>query len=97
VREFKNYIGGEWVDAASGETFETTSPADAKCSASSRVRREDAERFIEEMLGDDPELASYLRNEERELEARLYENDRPLAARFSLARARTSRGRTCRT
>ncbi|HET7572900.1 MAG TPA: aldehyde dehydrogenase family protein [Gaiellaceae bacterium] len=23
----KNYIGGEWVDAASGETFESTSPA----------------------------------------------------------------------
>src|SRR5207244_816784 len=24
---FKNFIGGEWVDAASGETFDTTSPA----------------------------------------------------------------------
>jgi acyl-CoA reductase-like NAD-dependent aldehyde dehydrogenase len=24
---FKNYIGGEWVDAVSGETFESTSPA----------------------------------------------------------------------
>ena len=33
------------------------------------VRREDAERFIEEVWGDDPELASYLRIEERELEA----------------------------
>jgi aldehyde dehydrogenase (NAD+) len=30
VREFKNYIGGDWVDAASGETFETTSPADGE-------------------------------------------------------------------
>jgi len=30
VRRFKNYIGGEWVDAASGETFETTSPADGE-------------------------------------------------------------------
>jgi hypothetical protein len=29
----------------------------------------DAERFIEEVRGDDPELASYLRIEERELEA----------------------------
>jgi hypothetical protein len=29
---------------------------------------EDAERFIEEVRGDDPELASYLRIEERELE-----------------------------
>ena len=29
----------------------------------------DAERFIEDVRGDDPELASYLRIEERELEA----------------------------
>ena len=33
------------------------------------IRRDDAERFIEEVRGDDPELASYLRIEERELEA----------------------------
>ena len=33
------------------------------------VRREDAERFIEEERGDDPELAKPLRIEERELEA----------------------------
>ena len=32
------------------------------------IRREDAERFIEEERGDDPELASYLRIEEPELE-----------------------------
>ncbi len=33
------------------------------------IRRDDAERFIEEGRGDDPELAIYLRIEERELEA----------------------------
>jgi acyl-CoA reductase-like NAD-dependent aldehyde dehydrogenase len=27
TKSFKNLIGGEWVDAASGETFESTSPA----------------------------------------------------------------------
>ena len=27
TKVFKNFIGGEWVDAASGETFESTSPA----------------------------------------------------------------------
>jgi alpha-ketoglutaric semialdehyde dehydrogenase len=27
AERFQNYIGGEWVDAASGETFETVSPA----------------------------------------------------------------------
>ena len=33
------------------------------------VRREDAERFIEDVRGDEPEIASHLRIEERELEA----------------------------
>jgi aldehyde dehydrogenase (NAD+) len=27
TKSFKNFIGGDWVDAASGETFETTVPA----------------------------------------------------------------------
>ena len=30
IRSFKNLIGGEWVDAASGETFESLSPADGE-------------------------------------------------------------------
>ena len=30
TRTFQNYIDGEWVDAASGETFESTSPADGE-------------------------------------------------------------------
>ena len=33
------------------------------------ISREDAERFIEEVRGDDPEVAAKLRIEERELEA----------------------------
>ena len=33
------------------------------------IRREDAERFIDEVRGDGPEPASNLRIEERELEA----------------------------
>jgi hypothetical protein len=35
------------------------------------VGREDAERFVNEVRGDEPELASCLRIEERELEAGL--------------------------
>jgi alpha-ketoglutaric semialdehyde dehydrogenase len=27
IKSFQNFIGGEWVDAVSGETFESTSPA----------------------------------------------------------------------
>jgi alpha-ketoglutaric semialdehyde dehydrogenase len=30
ARTFRNFIGGEWVDAASGETFESVSPADGE-------------------------------------------------------------------
>jgi aldehyde dehydrogenase (NAD+) len=30
TKTFQNLIGGEWVDAASGETFESTSPADGE-------------------------------------------------------------------
>jgi alpha-ketoglutaric semialdehyde dehydrogenase len=30
TKSFQNYIGGEWVDAASGDTFETVSPADGE-------------------------------------------------------------------
>ena len=33
------------------------------------IRREDAERFIEEVGGDDPRMAAKLRIEQRELEA----------------------------
>ena len=33
------------------------------------IRRQDAERFIEEVRGDDPQIAAKLRIEERELEA----------------------------
>jgi hypothetical protein len=36
------------------------------------VRRDDAERFVEEIRGDEPELATHLRIEERELEAGVY-------------------------
>jgi hypothetical protein len=39
------------------------------------VRREDAERFIAEVRSDDPELASYLRIEERVLEAGLNQRE----------------------
>ena len=30
IRAQQNLIGGEWVDAASGETFDSTSPADGE-------------------------------------------------------------------
>src|SRR6476619_4198691 len=30
TQTFKNFIGGEWVDAVSGETFESTSPANGE-------------------------------------------------------------------
>jgi hypothetical protein len=58
------------------ERFPPTAAADLLASLSSTVplgdalevyvRREDAERFIEEVRGDEPELAKPLRIEERE-------------------------------
>ena len=30
AKTFKNFVGGEWIDAASGETFESISPADGE-------------------------------------------------------------------
>jgi alpha-ketoglutaric semialdehyde dehydrogenase len=48
VREFKNYIGGEWADAASGETFESTSPADGEViGVFPKSGAEDVDRAVE--------------------------------------------------
>jgi alpha-ketoglutaric semialdehyde dehydrogenase len=48
TREFKNYIGGEWVDAVSGETFESTSPADGEVlGVFPKSGAEDVDRAVE--------------------------------------------------
>jgi acyl-CoA reductase-like NAD-dependent aldehyde dehydrogenase len=48
VREFKNYIGGEWVDAISGETFDSTSPADGEIVGTfPKSGAEDVDRAVE--------------------------------------------------
>ena len=55
------------VYAVVDETISPTSPLGDAIEVF--LRREDAQRFIEEIEGDDPELAELLRIEERELEA----------------------------
>ena len=56
------------------------------------VRLEDAERFVDEVRSDDPELAGYLRVEERELEV----GGRGLGVRSSFMHVRCSgRCRPC--
>jgi hypothetical protein len=57
-------------------------PRDRRSSSGGRtvdtfVRREDAERFMEEVRSDDPALASYLQIEERELETGADEPAKP--------------------
>src|SRR3954466_8010199 len=48
AKSFQNYIGGEWVDAASGETFETTSPATGETlGVFPRSGAEDVDRAVE--------------------------------------------------
>ena len=55
------------VYAVVDETISPTSPLGDAIDVF--LRREDAQRFIEEVDGDDPELAALLRIKERELEA----------------------------
>jgi len=48
VREFKNYIAGEWVGASSGATFESTSPADGELLGTfPKSGPEDVDRAVE--------------------------------------------------
>jgi len=48
IRSFKNFIGGAWVDAASGETFESLSPADGEALGTfPRSGAEDVDRAVE--------------------------------------------------
>ena len=72
------------VYAVVDETISPTSPLGDAIDVF--LRREDAQRFIEEIDGDDPELAELLRIEERELEA-----GRPLLRREALAGLRGPR------
>ena len=49
MKKFKNYIGGEWVEPASGEYFENRNPANQKdlIGLWPRSNREDLERAVE--------------------------------------------------
>ena len=48
TKTFQNYIGGEWVDSASGETFESLSPATGDTiGVFPRSNAEDVDRAVE--------------------------------------------------
>ena len=48
TKRFQNYIGGEWVDSVSGETFETRSPATGEAlGVFPRSSAEDVDRAVE--------------------------------------------------
>jgi alpha-ketoglutaric semialdehyde dehydrogenase len=48
AKTFQNFIGGEWVDAFSGETFETSSPADGETlGVFPKSSAEDVDRAVE--------------------------------------------------
>jgi alpha-ketoglutaric semialdehyde dehydrogenase len=48
AKAFKNFIGGEWVDASSGETFETKSPATGETlGVFPRSSADDVDRAVE--------------------------------------------------
>src|SRR5687768_10957297 len=47
-KQFQNYIGGEWVDAASGETFDSLAPATGeKLGSFPRSSADDVDRAVE--------------------------------------------------
>src|SRR6478752_4338172 len=47
-KDFKNFIGGEWVDAASGDTFESIVPATGEALGRfPRSGKEDVQRAVE--------------------------------------------------
>jgi alpha-ketoglutaric semialdehyde dehydrogenase len=47
AEQFKNYVGGEWTDAASGETFESTVPATGETLGTfPRSTAEDVDRAV---------------------------------------------------
>jgi acyl-CoA reductase-like NAD-dependent aldehyde dehydrogenase len=47
VRDYKNYVGGEWVEASSGETFDIVNPATEEVIARvPKMSREDAQGAI---------------------------------------------------
>src|SRR3954453_11778819 len=48
AKSFQNYIGGEWADAAAGETFETKSPATGETlGVFPRSSAEDVDKAVE--------------------------------------------------
>jgi alpha-ketoglutaric semialdehyde dehydrogenase len=48
TKEYRNYIGGKWVEAVSGETFETTNPATGETlGVFPRSTKEDVDRAVE--------------------------------------------------
>jgi alpha-ketoglutaric semialdehyde dehydrogenase len=47
TKTYQNYIAGEWVDAASGETFDSTSPANGEAIGTfPRSGEEDVKRAV---------------------------------------------------
>jgi aldehyde dehydrogenase (NAD+) len=51
TRTFRNFVGGEWTEAASGETFDSTSPADGETiGVFPRSGPEDVDRAVEAAL-----------------------------------------------
>ena len=48
VKQFQNYIGGEWVDVATGDTFDSKSPADGELIGTfPKSSAEDVDRAVE--------------------------------------------------
>ena len=52
VRDYKNYVAGEWVEASSGETFDIVNPATEEVIARvPKMSREDAQGALHRERG----------------------------------------------
>ena len=52
ITQYKNFVGGEWVDAASGETMEVLNPSTGEVIAEvPRAGAEDVERALRNVRG----------------------------------------------
>ena len=52
AKTYGNHIGGEWMEAASGETFEDRNPANGELIATyARSGKEDVDRAVEAARG----------------------------------------------
>src|SRR6184192_4137614 len=96
VSSYKNLVGGEWVDSASGETMEVLNPATGEAIAEvPRGTKEDADRAVEAAKKALPEWLETTPGERAELLLKLADLSTSMQRSWPSSSRRTSASR-CR-